>query len=153
MSPESAPPPDVPDQPELPSLPDLLNLMPFASQLGIVLRKAESGEVIGSLAYSPQLCTAGGVLHGGALMTLADTLGAVCAYLNLPPGGHTATTTSATNFLRPVGAGPVTGTATPVHLGRSVIVVRVDVTDAHGRLAATTTQTQAVLPGPQERRT
>ncbi|WP_349262285.1 PaaI family thioesterase [Actinocrinis sp.] len=127
--------------------------MPFASQLGIELRKAEPGEVIGSLAYSPRLCTAGGVLHGGALMTLADTLGAVCAYLNLPPGGRTATTTSATNFLRPVGAGSVTGTATPVHLGRSVIVVRIDVTDAHGKLAATTTQTQAVLPGPQERRT
>lgn len=127
----------------------LLDLMPFASEVGVELLKAESGEVVGSLEYDPRLCTAGAIMHGGVLMTLADTLGAICAYLNLPPGGRTATTTSATNFLRPVGAGAITGTATPVHLGRSVIVVRVDVTDAHGKLAATTTQTQAVLPGPQ----
>jgi uncharacterized protein (TIGR00369 family) len=134
---------------------DLLDLMPFASELGIELLKADPTEVVGTLPYSPRLCTAGAILHGGALMTLADTLGAVCAYLNLPSGGRTATTTSATNFLRPVGAGSITGTAIPVHLGRSVIVVRVDVTDANGKLAATTTQTQAVLPGPrsQESRT
>lgn len=127
----------------------LLGLMPFASLVGIELRKAEPDEVVGTLEYSPRLCTAGAILHGGALMTLADTLGAICAYLNLPPGGRTATTTSATNFLRPVGAGSIIGAANPVHLGRSVIVVRVDVTDAQGNLAATTTQTQAVLPGPQ----
>lgn len=134
---------------------DLISLMPLASLLGVELLKAEPDEVVGTLEYSPRLCTAGGILHGGALMTLADSLGAVCAYLNLPPGGRTATTTSATNFLRPVGAGSVTATATPVHTGRSVIVVRVDVTDAHGKLAATTTQTQAVSPGsqPQESRT
>lgn len=128
---------------------DLLDLMPFASLVGIGLRKAEPDEVVGTLDFSPRLCTAGAIIHGGALMTLADTLGAICAYLNLPPGGRTATTTSATNFLRPVGAGSVTGTATPVHVGRSVVVVRVDVTDAHGKLAATTTHTQAVLPGAQ----
>lgn len=155
MNAESASAHDQPDSPDnhsshsqldMPDKPDLLSLMPFSSQLGIELRKAEPEEVVGVLEYAPQLCTAGGILHGGALMTLADTLGAVCAYLNLPPGGRTATTTSATNFLHPVGAGSVTGTATPVHLGRSVIVVRVDVTDTHGRLAATTMQTQAVLP-------
>lgn len=135
--------------PDVPGLDALLDLMPFAAEVGIELVKAEPGEVTGSLEHAPRLCTAGAILHGGALMTLADTVGAVCAYLNLPPGGRTATTTSATNFLRPVGAGTVTATATPVHLGRSMVVVRVDVTDAHGRLAATTTQTQAVLPGPQ----
>lgn len=143
MSPDSAPPRD------LPRLRDLLALMPFASLVGVELRKAEPGQVVGDVEYTPRLCTAGAVLHGGVLMTLADTLGAICAYLNLPPNGRTATTTSATNFLRPVGTGLVTGTATPVHLGRSVIVVRVDLIDAHGKLAATTTQTQAVILGPQ----
>lgn len=144
MSPESAPPRD------LPGLHDLLALMPFASLVGVELRRATPREVVGGVEYAPRLCTAGAVLHGGVLMTLADTLGAICAYLNLPPGGRTATATSATNFLRPVGTGFLTGTAAPVHLGRSMIVVRVDVTDAHGKLAATTTQTQAVILGPRQ---
>jgi uncharacterized protein (TIGR00369 family) len=131
---------------------ELIEMMPFASRLGIVIESAGPGLVAGGLPYLPELCTAGGTMHGGVLMGLADSLGAICAYLNLPPGARTATMTSSTNFLRPVGAGSVTGTATPVHVGRTVIVVRVDVADANGRLVTTTTQTQAVLPasGPRE---
>lgn len=131
---------------------DLLALMPFAVRLGIKVETAGPDLVTGSLPYLPELCTAGGVLHGGVFMALADSLGAICAFLNLPAGARTATTASSTNFLRPVGDGSITGAAVPVHVGRTAVVVRVDVTDADFRLVATTTQTQAVLPGPQERK-
>lgn len=131
---------------QVPSPQDLLGLMPFAARLGLVVEKAEPGCVSGSLPYLPELCTAAGVLHGGVLMSLADSLAAICAFLNLAPGRSTATTTASTNFLRPVRGGLVTGTAIPVHVGRSAIVVRVDLVDAERRLVATTTQTQAVLP-------
>jgi uncharacterized protein (TIGR00369 family) len=130
---------------------ELIEMMPFAVQLGIVIEAAGPELVVGGLPYIPELCTAGGALHGGVLMGLADSLGAICAYLNLPSGARTATMTSSTNFLRRVGAGSVTGTASPVHVGRTVIVVRVDVADADGRLVATTTQTQAVQPASGSR--
>jgi 1,4-dihydroxy-2-naphthoyl-CoA hydrolase len=132
--------------PPAPEPHELIEMMPFAGLLGIVVETASPELVAGGLQYVPELCTAGGTVHGGVLMGLADSLGAICAYLNLPPGARTATMTSSTNFLRPAGAGSVTGTATPVHVGRTVIVVRVDMADAAGRLVATTTQTQAVLP-------
>lgn len=125
---------------------ELLELMPFAVGLGIEIGTATPGRVTGSLPHRPELCTAGGVLHGGTLMTLVDSLAAICAYLNLPPDGRTVTTTSSTSFLRPVRSGSVTGVAVPVHVGRSMIVVRVDVTDATGAAVVTATQLQAVLP-------
>ena len=84
----------------------LLAIMPFAAAIGIELDSATPQQVTGRLAWSARLCTAGGVLHGGALMTLADSLGALCAYLNLPDGAATATISSAANFLRPVRQGP-----------------------------------------------
>lgn len=121
--------------------------MPFAVRLGIAVENAGPDLVTGSLPYLPELCTAGGVLHGGAVMALADSLGAICAFLNLPPGGRTVTTASSTTFLRPVGSGSITASAFPVHVGRGSIVVRVDVADANLKLVSTTTQTQAVLPG------
>lgn len=74
--------------------------MPFAGLLGIVLDSAEPEQVIGRLEWSPERCTSGGMIHGGALMSLADSLGALCAYLNLPEGTQTATMTSSTSFLR-----------------------------------------------------
>ncbi len=73
---------------------ELLALMPFAVALGIELDAASATEVRGHLAWSPERCTAGGILHGGALMALADSLGGICAYLNLPPGARTATISS-----------------------------------------------------------
>ncbi len=91
-------------------------------------------------------CTAGGVLHGGALMSFADTLGAVCAFLNLPAGASTGTIESKTNFLRPVREGEVEGVARPVHVGRTTIVVQTEARDPTGTLVSLTTQTQAVLP-------
>jgi 1,4-dihydroxy-2-naphthoyl-CoA hydrolase len=128
---------------------DLLALMPFAAKLAITIESAEADGVTGRLAWSQDLCTAGGVLHGGALMSLADTLGGACALLNLPEGASTATISSSTNFLRAVRGGEVTGTSRPLHAGRSVIVVQTELRDGAGRLVAQVTQAQAVLsPGP-----
>lgn len=119
--------------------------IPFASQLGIEVIAAEPAEVRGAMPWAPELCTAGGVLHGGALMAFADTLGAICAFLNLPEGATTATVESKTNFFRPVREGQVKATARPLHVGRSFIVVQTAVVDASERPVAMVTQTQAVL--------
>ncbi len=119
--------------------------IPFASQLGIEVIAAEPAEVRGAMPWAPELCTAGGVLHGGALMAFADTLGAICAFLNLPEGATTATVESKTNFFRPVREGQVTATARPLHVGRSFIVVQTELFDAEEQRVAIVTQTQAVL--------
>jgi len=124
---------------------DLLALMPFATALGIELDAAGAEEVRGRLAWAPERCTAGGLLHGGALMAFADSLGGICAYLNLPDGAGTATISSNTAFMRAVRDGEVTGVARPLHAGRSVIVVQTDLTDDGGRRVAQVTQAQAVL--------
>ena len=129
------------------NLASLVAMMPFAAGLGLVLDAAEPDEVRGRLAWTPELCTTGGLLHGGALMALADSLGGICAFLNLPPGARTATTSSATVFTRAVRDGEVTAVARPLHVGRTVIVVQTDLSDQTGRRVAQVTQTQAVLPG------
>jgi uncharacterized protein (TIGR00369 family) len=125
----------------------LVAMMPFAAGLGIVLDAAAPDEVRGRMAWAPERCTSGGILHGGALMALADSLGGICAFLNLPPGALTATTSSATVFTRAVRSGEVTAVTRPLHVGRSVIVVQTDLTDDAGRRVAQVTQTQAVLAG------
>jgi 1,4-dihydroxy-2-naphthoyl-CoA hydrolase len=126
---------------------DMLRLMPFAEALGMSLDSAEAREVRGRLAWSPERCTAGGVMHGGALMALADSLGGLCAYLNLPAGAQTTTITSTTSFMRAVRDGEVTAVARPLHAGRTVIVVQTEIRGDGGRLVAQVTQTQAVLGG------
>jgi uncharacterized protein (TIGR00369 family) len=126
---------------------ELLAMMPFAVALGIELDAASATEVRGHLAWSPERCTVGGILHGGALMALADSLGGICAYLNLPPGARTATISSSTVFLRGIQAGTVTALARPLRAGRAVIVVQTDLTGDDGNLAAQVTQTQAVRAG------
>ena len=126
---------------------DLLAMIPFAVTLGMELVSATPEEVVGRLAWREELCTTGGALHGGALMSLADNLGGVCAFLNLPAGATTATISSSTNFMRAVREGSVTATARPLRVGRSVIVVQTDMRDDAGRLAVQTTQAQAVI-GP-----
>ena len=125
----------------------LLALMPFAVQLGIELDAATPEEVRGRLAWAPERCTAGGVMHGGALMALADSLGGVCAYLNLSAGAQTTTINSSTSFMRAVREGEVTAVSRPLHAGRRVIVVQTDLTDGAGKRVAQVTQAQAVL-GP-----
>jgi 1,4-dihydroxy-2-naphthoyl-CoA hydrolase len=126
----------------------LQGLVPFSATLGIRLAGASPSEVRLEMDWRPELCTAGAVLHGGALMSLADTAGAVCAYLNLPDdGGGTTTIESKTNLLAAVRTGTVTAAATPVHVGGSLIVVETELRGDDDRLVAKTTQTQAVLRG------
>ena len=124
---------------------ELLAVIPFAVTLGMELVSATADEVVGRLRWREDLCTAGGVLNGGALMSLADNTGGMCAYLNLPSGAATATISSSTNFLRGVREGHITATSRPLRVGRSVIVVETEVRDDEGRLAAHTTQAQAVI--------
>jgi 1,4-dihydroxy-2-naphthoyl-CoA hydrolase len=126
---------------------ELLALMPFAAGTGVELDRADPAEVAGRLAWAPERCTAGGLMHGGALMTLADSVGAVCAFLNLPPGAATSTVSSTTSLVRGVRSGTAHAVARPAHVGRSFLLVEVEVTDDDGRLVARTTQTQAVLGG------
>ncbi|HEX3787064.1 MAG TPA: PaaI family thioesterase [Pseudonocardiaceae bacterium] len=120
--------------------------MPFTAELGIEVLTGDADEVRARLAWSAGRCTAGGVLHGGVIMALADANGGLCAFLNLPEGA-TGTTTieSKTNFLRPVRDGYATAVSRPLHRGRRIMVVETDVLDNDGRLAARVTQTQAVL--------
>ena len=119
--------------------------MPFAGELGIELVDAHAEEVRARIGWSERLCTTASVLHGGVLMALADTAGAMCAFLNLPPGGATSTIESKTNFFRAVREGHVEAVARPLHIGRSTIVVQTDVTDDRGKLVSRSTQTQAVI--------
>jgi uncharacterized protein (TIGR00369 family) len=121
--------------------------MPFAVAAGVELDSAAPEEVRGQLPWAPDRCTAGGLLHGGAIMTLADTVGAVCAYLNLPAGAATATVASSTSLVRGVRGGAAHAVGRPRHVGRSFILVAVEVTDDEGRLVAEVSQTQAVLSG------
>jgi uncharacterized protein (TIGR00369 family) len=121
----------------------LRDAIPFASELGIELLEATPDLVRGRLDWTPELCTVGGVMHGGVLMALADNGGGVCAFLNLPEGGTgTATIESKTNFLRAVTSGTVTATTRPLHRGRKIIVLETELTRDDGKLAAKVTQTQ-----------
>jgi len=124
----------------------LLDLVPFAKTLGISVSSAGPHEVMAALPWSPQLCSVGGVMHGGALMALADTAGALCAFLNLPEGAATTTIESKTNFFRAITQGQVQAVARPLHVGSRTIAVRTELAGADGRLAAHVVQTQAVLP-------
>ncbi len=125
---------------------DWQEAMPFGGLLGIEAIAANPEEVRLRLAWRAELCTAGGLLHGGALMALADSAGGVCAYLNLPDGAKaTATIQSGTSFLRPVRDGYVEAISRPLSVGRNVIAVETDVVDANGRAVARVVQSQAVL--------
>ncbi|MGH2663226.1 MAG: PaaI family thioesterase [Actinomycetota bacterium] len=123
----------------------IAEMVPFAGVVGMEILSASAEEVRGRLAWSPERCTTAGVLHGGAIVSLADTLGATCAFLNLPPGAATSTIESKTNFFRAVREGHVEATSRPLHVGRTTIVVQTDVLDANGKRVAQVTQTQAVL--------
>jgi uncharacterized protein (TIGR00369 family) len=125
---------------------NLAEIAPLAGTLGIQVSHAAPDEVRGGMDWAPEKCTAAGVLHGGAIMAFADTLGGVCAFLNLPAEGTTtATVESKTNFFRAVRGGHVEGITKPLHVGRSFIVVQTDVLDDGQRRVAQVTQTQAVL--------
>ena len=120
--------------------------MPLCATLGIRAEEYTADHVILSMDWSPSLCTSNGVLHGGAIMALADSGGGACAVLNLPPDASgTATIESKTNFLGAVRSGSVTATSTPLHRGGTTIVIETSVHDDKGKLVAKVTQTQMVL--------
>ncbi len=126
---------------------DLAALVPFAQQLGLSVDEASADRVVARLAWAPQLCTVAGVMHGGALMSLADTAGALVAFLGLPDGATTATITSATQLFRPVTGGTVRAVAVPLHRGRTTVTAQTSLyDDDDGKLVAQTTQVQAVRP-------
>jgi uncharacterized protein (TIGR00369 family) len=120
--------------------------LPFAKLLGIEYVGASRDRVVGEMVVREELCTRPAVLHGGAVMAFADTLGAAGTILNLPEGAGTTTIESKTNFIAaaPLGA-RLTGEATPVHRGRRTMVWQTRITMADGKLVALVTQTQMVL--------
>src|SRR5690348_11123543 len=127
-----------------PDLTALNDLVPFAAAVGIELLEARPELVVSRLQWTPERCTTGGVMHGGALMALADNGGGVGAFLNLPEGAiGTATIESKTNFVRAVREGAVTASSRPLHLGRTMVVVETELVRDDGKLAAKVTQTQA----------
>ena len=120
--------------------------MPLCANFGITATEFTSDRVVLHLDWQAGLCTGAGVLHGGALMALADSAGGVCAFLNLPDGATgTATISSSTSFLRPVRDGFAEAISRPLNVGRTVIAVETDVVDASGRPVARVVQSQAVL--------
>jgi 1,4-dihydroxy-2-naphthoyl-CoA hydrolase len=122
----------------------LSELMPFAEQLGIRVVEASADAVVAELDWQPRLCTTGGIMHGGALMTLADSAGALVAFLGLAEGQTTATLTSTTQLFRPVSAGTVRAQALPLHRGRTTATVQTTLRDAEQRIVAQTTQIQVI---------
>jgi uncharacterized protein (TIGR00369 family) len=129
---------------EVPSAEQIRDTMPFAVLIGAELTEVSPEQVRGRMEWAPERCTAGGLLHGGALMALADGCGGVCAFFNLPEGAvGTATIESKTNFMRGVREGAVTATTRPLHKGRTTIVIETEITREDGALVAKVTQTQA----------
>ena len=120
--------------------------LPFAELLGIRLLSATPQRVPAELAVTEDLCTNPAVLHGGALMAFADTLGACATALNLPEGAGTTTLESKTNFFAPAPVGTkVIGECPPLHRGKRTIVWQTRVLSEEGRLIGLVTQTQMVL--------
>jgi uncharacterized protein (TIGR00369 family) len=121
-------------------------MLPFAELMGIEFTEAAPERVVAEMTVRDDLCTRPAVLHGGAIMAFADTLGGVGTFLNLPEGGGTTTIESKTNFIAaaPVGT-RVRAEATPLHRGRRTMVWQTRITTAEGRLVALVTQTQLVL--------
>lgn len=118
----------------------------FPGLMGLELVEATPEWVVGRLVVRPELCTVGDILHGGAVMAFADTLGAVGTVLNLPDGGRTTTIESSTKFLGAMPLGTtVTGEATPLHRGRTTMVWQTLLKSADGKLRAVVTQTQLVM--------
>jgi uncharacterized protein (TIGR00369 family) len=120
--------------------------MPLCATLGVRAEQYTADQVVLALDWAPSLCTGNGILHGGAIMALADSAGGACAFLNLPADAvGTATIESKTNFLGAVRSGTATATATPLHRGSTTIVIETSVRDSKGKLVAKVTQTQIVL--------
>jgi uncharacterized protein (TIGR00369 family) len=122
------------------------HMLPFASHIGLRYKSATPDMVVAEMTVTKELCTIPDVLHGGAVMAFADTLGAAATFLNLPKGTTTTTVESKTNFVATAAVGTtIRGETTPVHRGRRTMVWQTRVTNVDGKLVALVTQTQMVL--------
>ncbi|MEJ8849775.1 PaaI family thioesterase [Variovorax rhizosphaerae] len=120
----------------------------FPGLMGVKLVEVAPERVLATMEVRPDLCTSGGILHGGAYMAFADTLGAVGTVLNLAPGKKTTTTDSSTKFIAGARVGTVvTGESLALHRGRTTMVWQTTIKNADGKLCAVITQTQLVLDG------
>lgn len=118
----------------------------FPGLMGIRLTEIQPDRVVAEMPVRENLCTAGGILHGGAYMAFADTLGAIGTLVNLPPGKRTTTTDSSTKFIAGAKLGTlVRGESIALHRGRTTMVWQTSVYNADGRLCAVVSQTQLVL--------
>ena len=118
----------------------------FAEHVGVEIVQADKDRVVGRIILGPQHSNGGDRAHGGAIMTLADTLGAVGTVINLPPGSITTTLESKTNFLAAGRGDFLVAESTPLHIGRRTMVWQTTIRDAEERRVAVVTQTQLVMP-------
>ena len=118
----------------------------FPGTMGVRLVEVGPERVVAEMEVRPDLCTIGGILHGGATMAFADTLGAVGTVVNLPAGAGTTTTDSSTKFIAGARVNTiVTGECVALHRGRTTQVWQTSIRSADGKLCAQVTQTQLVL--------
>lgn len=130
---------------DLPALQTLLQPL-FPGLMGVTLQAVAPERVVAEMPVRPDLCTAGGILHGGAYMAFADTLGAVGTIVNLAKGQWTTTTDSSTKFIAGAKVGSVvTGECVALHRGRTTQVWQTSIRNAEGKLCAVVTQTQLVM--------
>ena len=123
-----------------------VNIMPFAKLMGVTIIEARADGVIAELLVREELCTTNSILHGGAVMAFADSVGAVATFLNLPPGANTTTIESKTNFVAALRAGETArAECSPVHIGRTTMVWQTRILRPNGKLCAIVTQTQMIL--------
>ena len=123
-----------------------LPTLPFAEHLGLEVVSIDKERVEARLPVKKELCTRPDILHGGAVMALADTVGAIATVANLPEGAGTTTVESKTNFFAAIPMGDTAvAECTPLHRGRTTMVWQTRITRGDGRLAAIVTQTQLVL--------
>jgi uncharacterized protein (TIGR00369 family) len=123
-----------------------VNIMPFAKLMGVTIIEARADGVIAELFVREDLCTTNSILHGGAVMAFADSVGAVATLLNLPPGANTTTIESKTNFIAALRAGETArAQCSPIHIGRTTMVWQTRILRPNGKLCAVVTQTQMIL--------
>ena len=130
---------------DLPALQKILDPL-FPGLLGLRLREVAPERVLAELTVRPDLCTTGGVMHGGAIMAFADTLGAVGTVLNMAAGKRTTTTDSSTKFIAGARVDTVvTAECLALHRGRTTQVWQTSIRNTDGKLCAVVTQTQLVM--------
>ncbi len=126
------------------------NNTPFAKMMGVKMTLVTKDRLEGELAVTADHCSIPATLHGGAIMAMADNMGGIGAFMNMPPGSATTTVESKTNFLRAVPQGETAkAVTTPVHLGRTLQVWKTELFRQDGKLAAVVTQTQMIRPAKE----